>query len=59
MVRLAESLGVKIHLDSPVKEILLENKKAVGIKIDGKNIFSDIVLSGADYHHTETLLQKI
>ena len=58
MVRLAESLGVKIHLDSPVKEILLENKKAVGIKIDGKNIFSDIVLSGADYHHTETLLPK-
>ena len=58
MVRLAESLGVKIHLDSPVKKILLENKKAVGIKIDGKNIFSDIVLSGADYHHTETLLPK-
>ena len=58
MVRLAESLGVKIHLDSPVKEILLENKKAVGIKIDGKNIFSDIVLSGADYHHSETLLPK-
>ena len=58
MVRLAESLGVKIYLDSPVKEILLENKKAVGIKIDGKNIFSDIVLSGADYHHTETLLPK-
>ena len=58
MIRLAESLGVKIHLDSPVKEILLENKKAVGIKIDGKNIFSDIVLSGADYHHTETLLPK-
>lgn len=58
MVKLAESLGVKIHLDSSVEKILLENKKAVGIKISGKNIFSDIVLSGADYHHTETLLPK-
>ncbi|MGB2312829.1 MAG: phytoene desaturase family protein, partial [Flavobacteriaceae bacterium] len=54
----AESLGVKIHLDSPVEEILFENKKAVGVKINGKSIFSDIVLSGADYHHTETLLPK-
>lgn len=58
MVKLAESLGVKIHLDSSVEKILLENKKAIGIKISGKNIFSDIVLSGADYHHTETLLPK-
>tara|TARA_B100001059_G_scaffold171012_1_gene171086 strand:+ start:27152 stop:28609 length:1458 start_codon:yes stop_codon:yes gene_type:complete len=58
MVKLAKSLGVKIHLDSPVEEILLENKKAVGVKINGKSIFSDIVLSGADYHHTETLLPK-
>ena len=51
----AESLGVKIPRQPC---ILLENKKAVGIKIDGKNIFSDTVLSGADYHHTETLLPK-
>jgi len=58
MVNLAESFGVKIHLDSPVEEILLENKKAVGVKINGQNILSDIVLSGADYHHTETLLPK-
>jgi len=58
MVKLAESLGVRIHVDSPVEEILLENKKAIGIKIGGKNILSDIVLSGADYHHTETLLPK-
>ena len=58
MVNLAESFGVKIHLDSPVEEILLENKNAVGVKINGQNILSDIVLSGADYHHTETLLPK-
>ena len=58
IVKLAESLGVKIHVNSPVEEILLENKKAVGLKTNGKSVFSDIVLSGADYHHTETLLPK-
>lgn len=58
MAQLAESLGVKIHLDSEVEEILTENKKAIGVKINGKNVMSDIVLSGADYHHTETLLPK-
>ena len=58
IVKLAESLGVKIHVNSPVEEILLENKKAVGLKTNGKTVLSDIVLSGADYHHTETLLPK-
>tara|TARA_B100001173_G_scaffold223008_1_gene193115 strand:- start:7606 stop:9063 length:1458 start_codon:yes stop_codon:yes gene_type:complete len=58
MVKLAESMGVIIHVDSPVEEIILENKKAVGIRVNDKNIMSDIVLSGADYHHTETLLPK-
>ena len=56
MVSLAESQGVKIHLDSPVDEILLEKNKAVGIKIKNKIILSDIILSGADYQHTETLV---
>ena len=56
MVKLAESQGVKIHLNSPVDEILLEKNKAIGIKIKNKIILSDIILSGADYQHTETLI---
>ena len=56
MVSLAKSLGVKIFLNSPVEEILLEKNKAVGIKIKNEKILSDIILSGADYHHTETLI---
>ena len=56
MVSLAESQGVKIHLNSPVDEILLKKNKAVGIKIKNKIILSDIILSGADYQHTETLV---
>ena len=56
MVSLAESQGVKIHLNSAVDEILLEKNKAIGIKIKNKIILSDIILSGADYQHTETLI---
>ena len=56
MVSLADSLGVKIYLNSPVEEILSEKNKAVGIKIKNETILSDIILSGADYHHTETLI---
>ncbi len=58
MKALATSLGVHIHTDSPVEKILVENKKATGISVKGKHITSDIVLSGADYHHSETLIDQ-
>jgi phytoene desaturase len=56
MVELATSLGVKIITDAPVSEIIVENGKAIGIKTKNESILSDVVLSGADYHHSETLL---
>ncbi|WP_111683705.1 phytoene desaturase family protein [Winogradskyella tangerina] len=56
MKSLAESLGVTIHTNSNVEKINVENGKAVGITVNGITINSDVVLSGADYHHSETLL---
>lgn len=56
MKNLAEEIGVKIHTDSAALKINVENNKAVGININGKDIIADVVLSGADYHHSETLL---
>ena len=58
MVALAKELGVSFHTNSPVDTILVESGKAVGIEVNGKQIKGDYVLSGADYHHTETLLPK-
>ena len=58
MKSLAESLGVKIHTDSPVDKIEVENKKATSILVNGEKKYFDIVLSGADYHHSETLLDQ-
>lgn len=58
MKTLAESLGVIIHTRQNIEQILLEGNKAIGVKANGKEIKADIVLSGADYHHTETLLPQ-
>lgn len=55
---LAESLGVKFHLNSPVQKIITEKGKAKGIVVDGKEFIADIILSGADYHHSEQLLPE-
>lgn len=56
MISLATSLGVYMHTDAAVSSIIVEGGVTKGIKILEKTIQTDIVLSGADYHHTETLL---
>jgi phytoene desaturase len=56
MVAVAKELGVTFHTNSPVESVHVENSRATGITTNGKNIQGDFVLSGADYHHTETLL---
>ncbi|MCT4629067.1 NAD(P)/FAD-dependent oxidoreductase [Winogradskyella sp.] len=56
MKTLAESLGVKIYTNSNVEKINISQGKVSSIKVNSKTIDSDIILSGADYHHSETLL---
>ena len=58
MEKLAIELGVKIQTNSNIEKIITEEGQATGILCNGKIINSDIVLSGADYHHSETLLDK-
>lgn len=58
MQSLAESLGVTIKMDQNVEKIVVSNGEVKGITVNGKDVTADIVLSGADYHHTETLLDK-
>lgn len=56
MKKLSESLGVQINTNCNVEKINVENRKTLGITVNGEFINSDVVLSGADYHHSETLL---
>ena len=58
MANLAVELGVKIETNQNVEKINVENGVVKSVVSNGNTIFSDIVLSGADYHHTETLLDE-
>jgi len=58
MVTLAVELGVKIETNQNVEKINVENGIVKSLVSNGITIESDVVLSGADYHHTETLLDE-
>jgi len=59
MVSLATSLGVDFRVKANVEKILVDDHKNVsGLLVNGEEIKANLVLSGADYHHTETLLDQ-
>ena len=58
MENLAKSLGVTIKTEHAVDKIIVNEGQANGIVSNGKNHYCDVVLSGADYHHSEHLLDK-
>ncbi len=59
LVKIGEKNGVHYRTSSPVAEILTENGKAIGVRLESGEILSaDIIVSNADIHHTETKLLK-
>ena len=57
MTQLAEELGVKFRSNAAVQKIEIDNKGlATSLVVNDQTIPTDIVLSGADYHHTEKLV---
>ncbi len=47
------SLGGRIHYNSKVSKIIVENNRAVGVKVaDGSTYKGDIIISAADGHYT-------
>jgi phytoene desaturase len=58
MEKLAIELGVIIHTNSNIEKIVVENGCANAIIVNGETIKGDIILSGADYHHSESLLDE-
>jgi phytoene desaturase len=55
---LALELGVKVKTNQNVEKINVNEGVVKSVISNGETIYSDVVLSGADYHHTETLLDK-
>ncbi len=58
MEKLAKELGVTIHTNSNIEKINVENGTATAIIVNGETVYGDIILSGADYHHSESLLDE-
>ncbi|MFT4698807.1 MAG: phytoene desaturase [Flavobacteriaceae bacterium] len=58
MKNLVEELGVTIKTNQVIEKIIVEKGKASALIINSEIIDTDIIVSGADYHHTETLLSK-
>lgn len=51
--KIAKKLGVSFKFNSSVEKIIIDNKKATGVKANGNYYPADIVLSAADYAFTE------
>jgi phytoene desaturase len=58
MEALAKELGVIIVTNSNVEKIQVSNGKANALKVNETIIEADVILSGADYHHSESLLDE-
>ncbi|WP_027376339.1 phytoene desaturase family protein [Kaistella palustris] len=58
MVKLAKEFGVEFFVDQEVIRIETENNQAKAVRTKSEIFGADIVISGADYAHTEKLLTK-
>ncbi len=56
--KLSLELGVTYQLNANIEKIIVENNKATALVVNGKIVKADVILSGADYHHTESLLDE-
>lgn len=57
MKQVAEQQGVTFHFNQPVEKIITKDNKVCGIKVNGKTLEFDAVITSADYQHSETLLE--
>lgn len=53
MLQVVQENGAQLHLNSTVGKIIIENKKAVAVRVYSKEIPFDVVVASADYHHVE------
>ena len=57
-VTMAEELGVNIETNQNVEKIVVKNGIVKGVQVNQQFMAADFVVSGADYHHSETLLEE-
>ena len=58
MESLALELGVEFKTNSNIEKINVVNNQIKSLVVNGQEVIADVILSGADYHHTESLLDQ-
>jgi phytoene desaturase len=53
MHQLATDLGVQFVFNAPVQELMVKHNTISGVRTNNEVYTADVVISGADYHHTE------
>ncbi len=53
MHQLATDLGVQFVFNAPVQELIVKHNTISGVRTNNEVYTADVVISGADYHHTE------
>ena len=56
MQHLAEELGVRFYFNEEVEEIIIEKSAVKKVRTTKNNYEADVIISGADYHFTESYL---
>ena len=49
MARVCQEMGVRIHLNQPVREVLLRGRRAIGARTDAGRYLADAVVMNADF----------
>jgi len=58
MTSLAEELGVEFITNSPIESINVSQGNVSSLTVGNTKFETNIIVSGADYHHSEQLLEK-
>ena len=58
MEKIAKSLGVIIHTNTAVEQIISNGNRVEAIKVNSEILTFDSVIGASDYHHLETLLDQ-
>jgi phytoene desaturase len=56
IVKVAKDKGAKFHFNAEVKKILIQDKHAKGLLVNGQELHFDAVIGAADYEHIENKL---
>lgn len=59
LFKLSKDLGVQYHFNKKVEEVLVENKKAIGVQVAGEQYMADVVINNMDMVNAyKTILKK-